>query len=47
MKYSALTTGIVTLAGCLLAGCSSRTDVSLTGNTPSQYSHVWITTQEV
>ena len=32
---------------CHLAGCSSRTDVSLTGNTPAQYSHVWITTQEV
>jgi hypothetical protein len=30
-----------------LAGCSARTDVSLTGNTPAQYSHVWITTQEV
>lgn len=32
---------------CLLAGCSARTDVSLTGNTPAQFSHVWITTQEV
>jgi Domain of unknown function (DUF4382) len=31
----------------LLAGCNTRTDVSLTGNTPTQYSHVWITTQEV
>ena len=30
-----------------MAGCSSRTDVSLTGNTPAQYSHVWVTTQEV
>jgi Domain of unknown function (DUF4382) len=47
MRYSALTTGIVTLAAGLLAGCSSRTDVSLTGNTPAQYSHVYITTQEV
>ena len=38
-----------TLSGlaCLLAGCSARTDVSLTGNTPAQYSHVWITTQEI
>lgn len=36
------------LAGLsVLAGCSGRTDVSLTGNTPAQYSHVWITTQEV
>jgi uncharacterized protein DUF4382 len=31
----------------LLAGCNTRTDVSLTGNTPAQYSHVWITTQQV
>src|ERR1700732_128719 len=37
------------LAGlCLgVTACSSRTDVSLTGNMPAQYSHVWITTQEV
>ncbi|TLY69145.1 MAG: DUF4382 domain-containing protein [Gammaproteobacteria bacterium] len=32
---------------CALAGCSTRTDVSVTGNTPAQYSHVWITAQEV
>ena len=31
----------------LLAGCSTRTDVSLTGNTPAQYSHVYLTTQAV
>jgi len=31
----------------LLAGCSTSTEVSLTGYTPAQYSHVWITTQEV
>jgi len=39
----------VSLAGLcsILGACSSRTDVSLTGNTPSQYSHVWVTTQEV
>ena len=29
------------------SGCSSRTDVSATGNTPAKYAHVWITTQEV
>jgi hypothetical protein len=34
-------------AGCLLAGCSARTEVSLSGNSPAQYSHVYITTQEV
>ena len=32
---------------CAVAGCSTRTDVSVTGNTPTQYSHVWITAQEV
>ena len=32
---------------CLVAGCQNRSDVSLTGNAPAQYSHVWITTQEV
>ena len=32
---------------CALAACSTRTDVSLTGNTPAQYSHVWLTAQEV
>jgi hypothetical protein len=47
MRYSTLTTGIVAVAACFLAGCSTRTDVSLTGNTPAQYSHVYITTQEV
>src|SRR6202050_2964368 len=31
----------------LLVGCSSSTEVSLTANTPAQYSHVWITTQEL
>jgi hypothetical protein len=31
----------------LLAACSTRTDVSVTGNTPAQYSHVWVTVQEV
>ena len=39
----------VSIAGlcCAVAGCSTRTDVSVTGNTPAQYSHVWITAQEV
>ncbi|TLY90521.1 MAG: DUF4382 domain-containing protein [Gammaproteobacteria bacterium] len=39
----------VAVAGlcCAVAGCSTRTDVSVTGNTPAQYSHVWITAQEV
>jgi hypothetical protein len=32
---------------CAVAGCSTSTDVSVTGNTPAQYSHVWITAQEV
>src|SRR5439155_18655133 len=39
----------VSVAGlcCAVAGCSTRTDVSVTGNTPAQYTHVWITAQEV
>jgi hypothetical protein len=32
---------------CAVAGCSTRTDVSVTGNTPAQYSHLWITAQAV
>ena len=32
---------------CAVAGCSTRTNVSVTGNTPAQYSHVWITAQGV
>jgi hypothetical protein len=31
----------------LLGGCGTKTDVSLTGNTPAQYSHVWVTVQAV
>jgi hypothetical protein len=31
----------------LLAGCGTKSDVSLTGNTPAQYSHVWVTVQAV
>jgi hypothetical protein len=40
---------VVSVAGlcCALAGCSTRTDVSVTGNTPAKYSHVWVTAQEV
>lgn len=40
---------VLSLAGlcAALVGCSAGTDVSLTGNTPSQYSHIYITTQEV
>jgi epidermal growth factor receptor substrate 15 len=39
----------VPIAGlaCLVAGCSVKTDVSVTGNSPALYSHVWITAQEV
>jgi hypothetical protein len=44
---SAALPGFVGSVACLLAACSAKSDVSLTGNTPSQYSHVWITVQEV
>jgi hypothetical protein len=33
--------------GGLLVGCGTKSDVSLTGNTPAQYSHVWVTVQAV
>ena len=43
-----LPAALASLSLCVvLAACSARTDVSLTGNTPAQYSPVWITTQEV
>jgi hypothetical protein len=41
-----LTAGIAGLS-CVLVGCSASSEVSLTGNTPAQYSHMWVTTQEV
>jgi Domain of unknown function (DUF4382) len=41
-------TGGLALALCAaFAGCSSRTNVSVTGSTPSQFTHVFITTAEV
>ncbi len=39
--------------GCLLAvsaglvGCAPKTDVSATGNVPAQYSHVYMSVQEL
>jgi len=42
-----LPTLVVTAVAATLCGCSERTDMSLTGNTPAAYSHVFITTQEV
>jgi len=33
--------------GALLAGCGTKSDVSLSGNNPAQYSHVWVTVQAV
>lgn len=45
-KAIALAVSIVGI-GCFASGCSSRTDVSLTGNTRATYSHVWITAREV
>jgi Domain of unknown function (DUF4382) len=45
-KPSALAASLAGLCA-VMAGCSARTDVSLTGNTPAQYSHVYVTTQEI
>ena len=33
--------------GAALGGCSTRTNVSATGNTPSLYTHVYVTVQAV
>src|SRR4029077_20168970 len=35
------------LAACSLAACGARTDVSATSNVTAQYSHVWVTVQDV
>jgi Domain of unknown function (DUF4382) len=39
--------GCIAALACVLAGCSGSTQVSQGGNTPTQYQHVWITTQDV
>lgn len=39
--------GCAAATGLLLAGCGARTEVSQSGNAPAQYSHVYVTTQEV
>src|SRR5580704_3301504 len=39
--------GTLGAAALLLGGCSARTEVSQSGNAPAQYSHVYITAQEV
>ena len=40
-------TGSLGVLCALLGGCSARTDVSLTGNTPAQYTHVYVTAKEL
>ena len=47
MRNTTALLGSVGAAGLLLAGCGARTEVSQSGNAPAQYSHVYITTQEV
>jgi hypothetical protein len=47
MRNTTALLGSVAAAGLLLAGCGARTEVSQSGNAPAQYSHVYITTQEV
>ncbi len=46
-RTSAVLTATLAVLGGALAGCNTRTNVSLTGNTPSQFSHVYITAQAV
>jgi Domain of unknown function (DUF4382) len=47
MRHATVLLGSLGAAGLLLAGCGARTEVSQSGNAPAQYSHVYITTQEV
>src|ERR1700744_3625137 len=42
-----LWTGCLLVAGAALAGCAPKTNVSMTGNVPAQYQHVFMTVQEV
>jgi Domain of unknown function (DUF4382) len=46
-RSSSLPTLAALLGGVLLAGCQARTDVSATGNTPAQYTHVFLTISQV
>jgi Domain of unknown function (DUF4382) len=46
-RHLSVSLGCVTALACVLAGCSGSTQVSQGGNTPTQYSHVWVTTQDV
>jgi hypothetical protein len=47
MTRFAFTGGALFALCAAFSGCSSRTNVSATGSTPSQFTHVFITTQEV
>jgi hypothetical protein len=47
MRYPTAWLVCLAATGLLLAGCGARTEVSQSGNAPAQYSHVYITTQEV
>jgi hypothetical protein len=47
MRNTTALLGSLGAASLLLAGCGARTEVSQSGNAPAQYSHVYITTQEV
>ncbi|HEV2700713.1 MAG TPA: DUF4382 domain-containing protein [Steroidobacteraceae bacterium] len=41
-------TALIVLLGCaVLAGCQSRTNVSATGNAPAQFTHVFLTVNEI
>jgi hypothetical protein len=47
MNRLARTAGALLLIGAALVGCSARTNVSATGATPAQFTHVFITAQAV
>ena len=46
-RQPALLTAALAVLGALLGGCSTRTNVSATGNSPALYTHVYVTVQSV
>ncbi|HEY4340298.1 MAG TPA: DUF4382 domain-containing protein [Steroidobacteraceae bacterium] len=47
VRWQRVTVLAVVLTAALLGGCQSRTEVSATGNTPAQYTHVFLTINQI
>src|ERR1700751_808101 len=46
-RHVPLLLGCIAGRASLLGGCSGSSEVSQGGSTPTQYQHVWVTTQDV